>query len=100
MEFKILNDLNEDIIAIRDEAFIKGRGVPRDVEIDGRDSELMHFCVYDGDTLLAYLRAEDIGDMLHLGRICVKKDMRKSGYGRILMDFLFRAATLMCAMVS
>ena len=89
MEFKILGDLNDDIIAIREEAFIKGRGVPRDVEIDGRDSELLHFCVYEGKTLLAYLRSEDIGKMLHIGRICVKKDCRKKGYGRILMDFLF-----------
>lgn len=92
MEFKILTDLNDDIIAIREEAFIKGRGVPREIELDGKDSELLHFCVYDGETLLAYLRAEDIGEKLHLGRICVKKDMRKSGYGRILMDFLFKYA--------
>ena len=32
---------------------------------------------------------EELQEMLHIGRICVKKDMRKSGYGRILMDFLF-----------
>lgn len=92
MEFKVLNDLNDDIIAIREEAFIKGRGVPREIEIDGRDSELLHFCVYEEKTLLAYLRAEDIGGMLHIGRVCVKKDTRKSGYGRVLMDFLFKYA--------
>lgn len=92
MEFKILHNLNDDIIAIRDEAFIKGRGVQREIEFDGKDSGCAHFCVYEKDTLLAYLRAEDIGDMLHLGRICVKQSHRNKGYGRILMNFLFRHA--------
>lgn len=92
MEYKILNDLNDDIIAIRSEAFILGRGVPKEIEIDGRDDELLHFCIYDGDTLLAYLRAEEIGEKLHISRVCVKEAERKNGYGKLLMEFLERYA--------
>lgn len=88
MEFKILDNLNEDIIAIRTEAFIVGRNVPKEVEFDGRDGEMKHFCLYDGDKLVAYLRAERKGNMLHIGRVAVSAELRKMGYGRQLLDFL------------
>lgn len=88
MEFKILDDINEDIIAIRKEAFVEGRGVPPEIEFDGKDSDMLHFCLYDGDRLISYLRAEILGDILHIGRVSVSADMRKNGYGRKLMDFL------------
>ncbi len=90
MEFKILNNLSEDIIAIRHEAFVKGRGVPVEIELDGRDSELMHFCMYDKDRLISYLRAENIGSgMMHIGRVATRADMRGKGYGRELFSYLF-----------
>lgn len=92
MEYKILNDLNEDIIALRHETFVLGRGVPPEVEIDGRDPEHMHFCIYDGEVLVAYLRAEDLGGMLHVGRVAVNAEKRKNGYGRLLFDWVYEYA--------
>ncbi len=93
MEFKILNDLNDDIIAIRNEAFVVGRGVPVEIEIDGRDSELLHFCMYDKDKLVSYLRGEDLGNgMMHIGRVATSADMRGKGYGRELFEYLFNYA--------
>ena len=89
MEFKILDNLNDEIVNIRREAFIEGRGVPEELELDGRDSELMHFCLYDGDILLAYLRAERIENYLHIGRVAVKENRRGSGLGKMLMEYLF-----------
>ena len=90
MEFKILNNLNDDIIAIRSEAFVIGRGVPAEIELDGRDGELLHFCMYDGGKLISYLRAEDIGSgMMHIGRVATKADMRGKGYGKELFWYLF-----------
>ena len=88
MEFKILNDLNTDIIAIREEAFINGRGVPREIELDGKDSVLKHFCLYHRGRLYAYLRAEDMGELLHIGRVAVAEDLRGNGYGRALLNYL------------
>ncbi len=89
MEFKVLNDLNNDIISIRTEAFIEGRGVPPEIEIDGKDPYLLHFCLYDGIMLVAYLRAEAMGGMLHIGRVCVRKTERNKGLGRQLVNYLF-----------
>ena len=93
MEFKILNDLNDDIIALRNEAFVVGRGVPVEIELDGRDSELLHFCMYDKDKLVSYLRGEDLGNgMMHIGRVATSADMRGKGYGRELFAYLFNYA--------
>lgn len=90
MEFKILNNLNDDIVAIRHEAFVIGRGVPVEIELDGRDDKLLHFCIYDKDRLISYLRAEDIGNgMMHIGRVATSADMRGKGYGRELFLYLF-----------
>lgn len=89
MEFKILESLNDDIIEIRREAFVLGRGVPEEIELDGRDDELLHFCMYDGEKLMAYLRAENLGDFMHIGRVCVKSEQRGNGCGKALMQFLF-----------
>ena len=88
MEFKILDNLNEDIIAIRTEAFLVQRNVPKEVELDGRDGEMKHFCLYDGEKLVAYLRAECKGEILHIGRVAVSTELRKMGYGRQLLDYL------------
>ena len=88
MEFKILNDLNDDIIAIREEAFIKGRGVPKEIELDGKDSYLKHFCLYHNGRLYAYLRGEDMGAFFHIGRVAVAEDLRGQGYGKALLEYL------------
>ncbi len=92
MEFKILNDINEEIKDLRTRTFIIGRGVPAEIEIDGKDPYLLHFCLYDEGKLSAYLRAEEIGDMLHIGRVCVEENIRKQGYGRRLLEYLLSYA--------
>ncbi|MBE7050370.1 MAG: GNAT family N-acetyltransferase [Ruminococcaceae bacterium] len=89
MEFKILNDLNDDIINLRTKTFVIGRAVPKEVDFDGKDKGLMHFCLYDSGKLLAYLRAEKIENYLHIGRVCVDESVRKKGYGKKLLNYLF-----------
>lgn len=92
MEFRVLNDLNEDIVALRNEAFVVGRGVPPEVELDGKDKGLLHFCLYDGDVLVSYLRAEEHGHYWHLGRVATRADRRMQGLGRRLMEYVFSVA--------
>ena len=89
MELKILDNINDDIVKIRREAFVYGRSVPEEIEFDGKDSSLKHFCLYDNDVLIAYLRSEDMGDFIHIGRVAVKKDRRAKGLGRVLFTYLF-----------
>lgn len=92
MEFKILHDVNDEIIALRTETFIKQRNVPPEVEMDGRDGQLLHFCLYEGGRLAAYLRAEALEGALHIGRVAVQTHLRQQGYGRRLMEFLLTYA--------
>lgn len=92
MEFKILNDINDDIVKIRTDTFVIGRNVPKEIDFDGRDNELLHFCLYDEKNLTAYLRAEEMGDKIHIGRVCVEENDRKKGYGKMLLNYLFEYA--------
>lgn len=92
MNFKILHDINDEIVALRTEAFIVPRNLDPEIDFDGRDAELLHFCMYDGESLVAYLRAEPIDNYLHIGRVAVKADLRKNGYGRKLIEYLFEYA--------
>ena len=92
MEFKILHDTNEEIKKLRYDTFVVERGVPKELEFDGKDSEFLHFTIWEGDELVACLRANENGNLLHMGRFAVKKSLRKNGYGRILMGKLCQYA--------
>ena len=88
MEFKLLYDTNDGIKKLRYDAFVVDRGVPEELEFDGKDSEFLHFTLWEGDEVVACLRANENGTLLHMGRFAVKKELRKNGYGRILMERL------------
>ena len=93
MEFRIFNDATDDIMALRKEVFIVEKNVPEHEELDGKEKEHIHFGMYDGEILIACLRAQGVGEgLLHIGRIAVKKDCRGKGMGRILLEYLFTYA--------
>ena len=85
MEFKILTDTNDEIKRLRYNTFVVERNVPEELEFDGRDNEFLHFTLWDGEKIIACLRANENGDLLHMGRFAVDKDLRKNGYGSVLM---------------
>lgn len=88
MEFKILNNTNEEIKKLRYDTFVVERGVPEDVEFDGKDGEFLHFTLWEDGELVSCLRGNENGNLLHIGRFAVKKELRKNGYGKILMEKL------------
>ena len=88
MEFKILTDTNEEIKKLRYNTFVIERGVPEDLEFDGKDNEFLHFTLWDKENIIACLRANENGNLLHMGRFAVVKEHRKKGYGKILMEKL------------
>lgn len=88
MEFKILTDTNEEIKKLRYDTFVVGRGVPEELEFDGKDNEFLHFTLWEAGKIIACLRANENGDLLHMGRFAVAKELRKQGFGRILMEKL------------
>lgn len=88
MEFKLLYDTNDGIKKLRYDTFVIERGVPEELEFDGKDSEFLHFTLWEEDEVVACLRANENGKLLHMGRFAVKKELRKNGYGKILMEKL------------
>lgn len=92
MEFKLLYDTNDGIKKLRYDTFVVERGVPEDIEFDGKDGEFLHFTLWENDEVVACLRANENGKLLHMGRFAVKKELRKNGYGRILMQELLKYA--------
>ena len=88
MEFKILSDANEDIFALRTQAFVVEKNVPKNIEFDGKDNEYMHFCVYDNNSVVGCARVNQSGDVLHIGRVAVNTSLRGKGYGRKLFEFI------------
>lgn len=92
MEFKLLHDTNDGIKKLRYDTFVIERGVPEDLEFDGKDNEFLHFTLWEDDKVVACLRANENGNLLHMGRFAVEKELRKKGYGRILMEKLCRYA--------
>lgn len=88
MEYRLLHDTNEEIKQLRYNTFVVERGVPPELEFDGKDNEFLHFTLYEDDKILACLRANENGNLLHMGRFAVVKDLRKKGYGKILMEKL------------
>lgn len=84
MEFKILTDSNEEIRELRYQAFVVEKNVPKNIEFDGKDSEYIHFCLYNDDALVGCARGNKNGDALHIGRVAVRTDLRGRGYGKQL----------------
>lgn len=88
MEFKILSDANEEILALRTQAFVIEKNVPKNIEFDGKDDEYMHFCVYDNGSVVGCARVNPSGEALHIGRVAVNTLLRGKGYGRKLFEFI------------
>ncbi|MDE5546180.1 MAG: GNAT family N-acetyltransferase [Anaeroplasmataceae bacterium] len=82
---KILNDINEDIKALRTEVFIEEQNVPVELEIEVNEDRYIHCCIYKDDILIAYARVY-LSTPAIIGRVCVKKNYRGLGYGRKVMQ--------------
>lgn len=82
-----LNELYE-ILALRSEVFV----VEQDCvyqDIDGKDQKALHVLGYKDGKLVAYTRCFDKGfyfDEASIGRVIVKQDQRKFGYGHVIME--------------
>lgn len=80
----------ERLRAVREEVFVRGQGVPPDLEWDGLDSGCMHV-----------LAESDAGEAIgtgrllpdgHLGRMAVLGGWRNRGVGAAMLEFLLAEA--------
>lgn len=87
-----------DAFALRFEIFCDEQGYTREQEIDEEDKTSPLLVLYDGETPVATGRVVDEGNQaFHIGRICVKKNLRGSGIGRTLVEALLKKAREMGA---
>ncbi|MBU8906885.1 GNAT family N-acetyltransferase [Desertibacillus haloalkaliphilus] len=82
----------KDAFAIRTEVFVHEQKVPEEEEIDQYEDDAIHFVIYDGDKPVGAGRLRTVEDYGKVERICIKKDYRKSGAGKLLMDKIEKTA--------
>lgn len=89
MIVKIVNNQQqlEDAFSVRKTVFIQEQHVPEVEEIDQYDDSSVHFVLYDEAQIpIGAGRLRTINEIGKVERICVLKEKRKSGAGKIIMD--------------
>ena len=76
------------IMQLRSEVFVVEQNCPYQ-DADNKDQQSHHFCGWDGETLVAYVRLVPPGisfDEMSIGRVVTSPAHRKGGLGRMLMQ--------------
>ncbi|WP_339611937.1 GNAT family N-acetyltransferase [uncultured Planktosalinus sp.] len=76
-----------DILQLRSEVFVVEQNCVYQ-DIDGKDEKALHLFAYKNGTLVAYARLFGPGDYFEkasIGRVIIKENQRKFGYGHQLM---------------
>ena len=74
-----------DQVRIRKEVFIIEQQVPIEEEYDELDNTAIQFIVYDGNNPLAAARFRMVDNKGKVERVCVLKEYRNKGGGRLIM---------------
>ena len=77
------------ISSIRDAVFIQEQAVPKNIEMDGKDSECIHFLMSYDDNPIGTARIKMSGK---IERVSILKPNRNKGLGSRLMNFIIDAA--------
>ncbi|WNS76899.1 GNAT family N-acetyltransferase [Bacillus sp. DTU_2020_1000418_1_SI_GHA_SEK_038] len=75
----------QDALSVRKTVFVQEQQVPEEEEIDQYDDTAIHFVQYDGETPIGAGRFRIIDGIGKVERICVLKDKRKTGAGKMIM---------------
>lgn len=71
----------DQVFDIRREVFIKEQGVPEEIEMDELDAEAVHVLAVVNGVPAGCGRLLRIGNDAKIGRVAVRKDMRRMGIG-------------------
>ncbi|MCA0987868.1 GNAT family N-acetyltransferase [Guptibacillus algicola] len=82
----------EDAFKVRHRVFVHEQKVPEDLEIDQHEDEATHFVAYDQQKPIAAGRYRIVDGFAKLERICVLKDYRGTGIGKLLMNEIEKQA--------
>ena len=80
---------SDDITRIRDRVFIQEQAVPRHIEVDGKDSECIHFLIFNESVPIGTARIKKDGK---IERVSILKNHRRKGLGYQLMKFIINNA--------
>ncbi|MFN3691342.1 MAG: PatB family C-S lyase [Fervidobacterium sp.] len=86
--FKLPDERFEICKKIREEVFVKEQGIDQELEIDGKDTQAIHFILKHFSTPIGVARARDLGEYWKVERVAVLKNFRKFGYGKRLMEHI------------
>jgi predicted GNAT family N-acyltransferase len=95
LEIRIVRN-DDDLSAvfrIREEVFIKGQGVAKEIEMDHHDSEADHVIVLLHGEPVGCARIRFMKNMAKLERIAILQAYRGKHYGRELVTFLLNHCT-------
>jgi predicted GNAT family N-acyltransferase len=89
-----------EALALRRAVFIEEQGVPEEIEIDEFDDDparvtsAVHVLLRRGGTAIATgrLLLDGHDGAAHIGRVAVRRDLRRQGHGRALMEALHDVA--------
>lgn len=80
--------------AVRRRVFIKGQGVPEEVDLDGQDPYCTQLLALDGEAPIGTARLRDAGEAAKVERVAVVEERRGTRLGRALMRSLEEEAQL------
>ena len=83
MKIRIYKGLPEEAKQIREEVFVKEQGFTD--EYDDVDDIATHIVIFDDDAIGTCRIYEKESHIFMFGRLAVKKNLRKGGYGTILV---------------
>ena len=86
MYTKVFHELNEDIVYIRTEVFMKEQGF--DNEFDDLDHQSVFVVVYDKNVACGTGRCYKVDKGYVIGRVAVLKEYRNQGIGKIILSRL------------
>ncbi len=78
-----------EISEIRATVFIQEQAVPKNIEMDGKDDECIHFLISNDDTPIGTARIKMSGK---IERVSILKQNRNKGLGSKLMNFIIDTA--------
>src|ERR1700730_16298631 len=83
-----------DALRVREQVFCREQGVPRELEIDGRDGTALHLLAVEaeGERVIGTLRLLLGEDVAKVGRVAVERYWRRRGIASRMLDLALARA--------
>ncbi len=86
----LTRDELHDIFWLRNVVFVVGQEITAEPEIDGRDPECAHAMLWRGEELIGTARIFADAAPMVVGRVAVRTDLQRGGYGTVMMEHVQR----------